>query len=75
MTIPLMQSTIVTLLLLQIVLGAVVDARRVQDTRIINGVDAPRGRYPWITLYLFNSENTQCGGSLIVRFEICATKV
>lgn len=63
------QYTIVKLPLLLLVVIASVDARRIQEEvqegRIINGADAPPNRYPWIVLYLFNNERTQCAGSLI----------
>ena len=63
-------TQIAKLLALLLVVAASVDARRLSEVpqgRIINGADAPKDRYPWIVLYLFNNEQTQCGGSLIVR--------
>lgn len=34
--------------------------------RIIDGEDAPRGRFPWMVFYSFDNESRFCGGSLIV---------
>lgn len=41
------------------------------EPRIINGENAPKGRYPWIVWYFFADESEQCGGSMIVRAILC----